>query len=579
MMIEQLVTKKVNSIPFKYNPETKLFFNHIEEKWMPKIDRSRTNDAEYAKFKTWNMERFNDYIEMLSKYSDVLKESNTEESKLKKPRKVSGAWRSKYDEYISSLEIPNLDQFIDIKFTLPVGISDAVLLAAINDYREESQDNSIKLDVDYAKAILSTIIITLSQYKTSIRKTYHYGNEKRYHEKAGFVQCSWDLLRHTCTNSYPKYLKALTNAGIIECDNKYMNWGDNKKALSYKINDIYFEDPHGLNRVHKIEKIKNYHIKYTMVKFKVTYREKQRAAQNDFQSKMMDNVEELLSPINADKLMDDLNKDKFSFYNVANNKELDKKLKKSTTYTVEELGTTIKSIQSGNIYFNVSDSFGGRFHSPFTNLKSDIRKYVEHKGSKYMNVDICNSQMTVLAAIMNNPEVAKQLLKGVEFSTDDDQSTTDLINAVDLIKNLEDVKDFCDKTKDGLIYENVADYMGISRQQAKISLISVIFSNSAQFVKLKDKIKGIYPSIVELSNKLNQVDGLHYLPMLCQRFESQLFINTIVKEFFNHKKHPAITIHDSIMVHPEDYDTFMSVYDNEFKKLGLEPFKLKTEKY
>lgn len=177
---------------------------------------------------------------------------------------------------------------------------------------------------------------------------------------------------------------------------------------------------------------------------------------------------------------------------------------------------------------------------------------------------------------MDNPSLAKQLLSNVKFGN---QDSDDIINAVELINDLEDVKNFCEKAKTGEIYETVAEHLGTDRQQAKINLLSILFSNEIQFKKLKSKLQELYPSLIKLSNQLNSVNGLHYLPMLCQRFESELFINTIVKEFFKHKKYPAITIHDSIMVHPEDYEKFMLVYKHEFTKLGMTAFQVKVEQY
>lgn len=605
-MLEQLVTKKVNAIQFKYNKETKLYFNHVEEIWEPKIDYKRTELPKYDKYRTWSVHRLNDYIELLFNGTDVMttcpvlcdkktEKSTATEVKKKFPyvqskegkfvyrpvlKTVKGnRWVRSYNDLVETLHQPTVEKFTDIKFTLPYNLQDYEIEQALLAYREETQDEKFEIDVDYAKAILNTILVTYSQYKSSIKKDYHYGVDKKYHERVGFVQCSWNLLRHTCTNKYPKYLKALINANIVECDNVYMNWGNNKKALSYRINDKFFEEVNTGMRINRTCEIRNYHIKYTLLKYKIDYREKQRNTSDDLKTKLMDEVEELISPIDIEAMANEIEENKLEFYNVENEEELEKKLKKSRTYTISDLKTSLQNIQAGNIYFNPSDEFGGRFHSPFTNLKSVIRKYVSHEGSKYMNIDICNSQMTILTAIMDRPDVAKKLLKDVQFTIGGDELKDKIIDAVEIIKNVADVKDFCDKTKNGIIYETIAEYLGISRQEAKVQLLSVIFSNEEQFKHLRAKLGEKYPSLIDLANLLNVVDGYHYLPMICQRFESQLFINTIVREFFKHKKHPIITIHDSVMIHPDDYEIFMLTYKHEFTKLGLEPFKVKCEMY
>lgn len=576
-MLDHLVNRKVNAITFKYDKKSKMFLDHVQEKWVPKITRYSTYNEVYDKYRTWSIYRLDDYVELLFK-NNIVPPDVTKSKRVKTiPKEDIGAstsslrFKKRFHDLVASLDVPDPIKFSNISARLPINIKDAELMQALVDYKTKTNDSRMVLDIDYAKAILSTIIITYSQYKMSLRKMT---TDPKYREKKGFVQCSWDLLRHTCTNSYLKYLKALQEAGIVECDGVYANWGDNKKAYSYKINDKYFETTG--TKKYRYENYKSYHIRYTQLLFKLEYRRKQRETKSEFHTQMINDVEKLIAPIDAVQMGKDFEKDKYSFYNVTNEQELEAKLSKSETLTIEDFVSTVEHIQTNGAYFNVSDKFGGRFHSPFTNLKSAIRNHVQLDGTKYVNIDISNSQMVVLSTIMDNPLLAKQLLSNVKF---DDKDTDEIINAVELINDLEDVKNFCDKAKTGEIYETVAEYMGTNRKQAKINLLSILFSNSDQFKRIKAKLQELYPSLIKLSNQLNVVNGIHYLPMLCQRFESELFINTIVKEFFKHKKHPAITIHDSIMVHPEDYETFMLVYKHEFSKLGITAFQVKVEQY
>jgi hypothetical protein len=616
----KLVTKSVGHVLFKYDEETRLFLDHVEEKWRPNIFSSRTNKPQYNKVRDWSQTKLADYVEALfvAKKAIVSGDLQTFKEDPKYPKRFVNEIQKIIDKSLSlpeteliekakafleptpnskqieldsdkykgmskfekefhrladSLDVPNREEFIQVKARLPIGLTDRDIMEALVAYKDKHDCKHIKLDVDFAKAIISTISITYTQYKLAIRRgTWH----SKYREKAGFVQCSWELLRSTSTNSYKYYAAALEEAGIIECDHIYMNWADNKKAFSYKINEKYFSLP-GTSRKHRIDYYKNYHIKYTMLKFKVDYRAKKRKQLEQLHLDMMDDAETIIGKIDTKEMVQACEENPMKFYDVRSEQELISKMSKPETMTAVHLAEVIDGIKENGIYVNPCDKFGGRFHTPFTNLKSAIRGHIKYDGARYCNVDIRNSQMVILATIMDHPELAKTLLSEFKLGLSSDLARK--IDAVELIKNLEDVKDFCERTRNGEIYEYISEFLDIDRQTAKINLLSILFSNKDQFKQIKYHVGKKYPSLVELSNKLNDVDGIHYLPMLCQRFESALFINTIVREFFKHKKYPAVTIHDSIMVHPDDYDTFMSVYNNEFEKLGITPFQTSVERY
>lgn len=616
----KLVTKSVGYVLFKYDEEKRLFLDHVEGKWRPNIFSSRTSKTQYNKVRDWTQSQLADYVEALFVAKQAIASGNIKEFKennkyqkrfINKVQKIideslngspsasiesakaflnpapnanpvkpkTGKYKdmSKYErmfyDLADSLDVPNREEFIQVKARLPIGLTDNEIMQALVAYKDKHNCKHIKLDVDFAKAVISTISITYTQYKLAIRRgTWH----SKYREKAGYVQCSWELLRSTSTNSYKYYADALEEAGIIACDHVYMNWANNKKAFSYKINEKYFSIP-GTSRKHRVDYYKNYHIKYTMLKFKVDYREKKRKMLEQLHLDMMDDAETVMGKIDTQEMVQACEANPMKFYDVRTEQELQEKLSKPETMTAVNLAEVIEGIKENGIYVNPCDSFGGRFHTPFTNLKSAIRGHIKYDGVRYCNVDIRNSQMVILATIMDHPELAKSLLTGFKLGLPTELA--EKIDAVELIKNLEDVKDFCERTRNGEIYEYISEFLGVDRQTAKINLLSILFSNKDQFKQIKYHVGKKYPSLIELSNKLNDVDGIHYLPMLCQRFESALFINTIVREFFKHKQYPAVTIHDSIMIHPDDYETFMEVYNSEFKKLGIEPFQTSVVRY
>ena len=151
--------------------------------------------------------------------------------------------------------------------------------------------------------------------------------------------------------------------------------------------------------------------------------------------------------------------------------------------------------------FTVCD-FGKRLHFPMTYLISDARQYLwnEH-GLDFVEFDLANAQPTLLAAIMNKENCI-------------DEAFT------------QDVENNC-------IYENISQRMNISRGEAKIYFLQMMYCNF--FSKMNAQFENLYPNAYAFSKACKLIpstkQGNHIpylkryknLPMILQQSESKIF--------------------------------------------------------
>jgi hypothetical protein len=279
----------------------------------------------------------------------------------------------------------------------------------------------------------------------------------------------------------------------------------------------------------------------------------------------------------------------YAFFGIpfGDDKALKKKLKDKNEIKIDEFINTIEYIQQGNTYFNVCDDFGGRFHSIFTNIKSWVRQFINYNGVKYISADAKNSQMALFSIAIQYPDATTDMMAGVEWSSHDGRTILPFADVMEAIKetkkysdnNTKDLDKFITLSNEGLLYESIALIIKKDRDHAKNCVFKTFFSNDIQFKDLKTKLAREFPSIVGLASYLNQEDFVAHLPKLLQKIESELFINRIYRRFDKVKKYPSLTIHDSVMFHPDDLDAFNKVYNEVFEELGIPPMVLRYDDY
>lgn len=366
-------------------------------------------------------------------------------------------------------------------------------------------------------------------------------------------------------HDYAKILDKLIKADIIETDNKYqffLNQPEKQgKCKWYKIKDSLVK---GNETAYYKEEIKN-----DVIRLKFLNNSKKSIDWDSIDEKyhpLMKHAIELLNGIDTEYCRKYFKENIFLFYKITNptekgrNTQLRKILEKGTKPTVDEVFDYIEYIKQGNHYFNECDIFGERFHSVFTNMLSEIKKHIRFSdGSKGIDIDIKNSQMSFLNVIINEGDIVKKILP--EFKKH--------INLLNSYKDKDDFKLFTKLTIRGKIYEYIQYKLNYkTRKQAKNAMFKIIFSNSKEYKKIKLKIRSIFPSFVYLCGLMNDKGSL--IPKMCQRFESRFFIQGIALDFIKVSKFPFVTIHDGIIIHPSDLDNFNVIKNNILKKFEID---------
>lgn len=256
--------------------------------------------------------------------------------------------------------------------------------------------------------------------------------------------------------------------------------------------------------------------------------------------------------------------------------------------------------------------FGNRFHSPFTNLKSEYRslfRFDEYMNDKHISIDVTCSQWYFLGILLSKPD---QFIKRYlpEFKI-----------AIPLFAHCsgaDDVQKFLQFTSTGGFYEHWAEKRWpveslscplTTRDKAKSELSYILFGkvhthhstpNYATLVDAKELFQKLFPTVWNVivgikelgKDELPFMDLFYYdkktgkymgnklshknMSALLQRLESRILIGTISSRLIK-KKVVFVTIHDSFLAPSK----FEKIIKNEielfFKWYKLPHPKLKTE--
>lgn len=430
---------------------------------------------------------------------------------------------------------------------LPTILSKEDLQLSLEKYKEIKQ-KEISIDMDKALMIFR---MALTRYGYS--KNNNLLNYKRLVEipRNDFV-----LL---IGNDYCFYVDALVHAGYIETDNQYII---GKKCIAYKVADYLCPNvknnyrllPLASNAANKRAKLYKERINQK-IDLKIN------GNPTNLHKKMIKDVYELINDVDIDAFFDE---------NINSEHEKERQLIADTYTRVYNMKNHDAGIKN-----NHCDNFGHRFHSIFTNTTSKLRPYIKFGNEKGVSIDIRNSQFAVLSIILKNIPVVKKL---VENSL-----------AKSLIKSVEEVKKsnnfsqerwdyFLDISLSGELYDIMANHAGITRAEAKSHAFAVFFSTKKQNGHIRKKYATLFPEFIHLCNLMNKNgDDISKMPKLCQLAESNLMIFRVCKKFWDMKKYPAITIHDSILCHPEDVSLFQACFNQVFIDLDLQPLLTKVE--
>lgn len=191
-------------------------------------------------------------------------------------------------------------------------------------------------------------------------------------------------------------------------------------------------------------------------------------------------------------------------------------------------------INLGIHFFTVSST--GRVYSSLANLPKVCLPFILLNGFQPIEIDATNCQPLLLSSIINN----------IQFKTD------------------------CEL---GIFYNEMANHLGISRDEFKIlSYAEIFFNNKKITQKMAIKLNTIYPGLSEEINEYKysskkaakaqpETDLLWFR---LQSLESSIFIKTALEQIT-----PVITRHDSILCLPSQCEEICKSITNKFLEIGI----------
>ncbi len=220
----------------------------------------------------------------------------------------------------------------------------------------------------------------------------------------------------------------------------------------------------------------------------------------------------------------------------------------------------------------------GRFHSSFTGLPKDIRRSITIEGSETVELDIANCQPLIVGIL-----AARQ-----PTSTPNQTPTYHMAHKMGL-------ESYLKACSAGRLYEQILDDCRgqslfdwlpspyrhhhavdrpLVRKDIKKQFIVMLFANNDTTVRqpIFKLVKRRWPSvaqfIIDAKSKCYQ-----NLARECQRFESQIMIDTVAGELA--REIPLVTIHDSIVCPQSDVDRVEEALRAGFARNGLSEVTIK----
>lgn len=272
----------------------------------------------------------------------------------------------------------------------------------------------------------------------------------------------------------------------------------------------------------------------------------------------------------------------------------------------------------------------GRFHTPLTRLKKELRPYVD-RGEKLVSIDITNSQ-PFLSLIVLDFELFKRLdIKGLiakynssykdtetisnnQIISKPSNTYTMLVNLIRKCQTLDDVKEYKKAVIEGQYYEKFGDIL-ISKGLIPDEILSIRnpdlrnrtirkYAKTATFQSFFDKkssekynpivlaFKSCFPNVYKIfqavktgkrtrltiRKRAKKTAAYNTLACVLQRFESFLVIDKTCEDINSKFSHiPIYTVHDSIVTTEKHVETVKTIFQrNIFDLLGVLP-KLQEE--
>jgi hypothetical protein len=196
-----------------------------------------------------------------------------------------------------------------------------------------------------------------------------------------------------------------------------------------------------------------------------------------------------------------------------------------------------------NNLFQTVGELGKRVYNNFCNLPKSLRSKLKLNGEELVFVDIVNSQMVFLAAV-----VKKTLLNQNKIL---DSSTQKFLNL----------------TGTGKLYEFLMSESSITdRAELKNQVFQMIFGQKSYSKILSKKFNQLFPQVIEVIKYLKK-DDHKVLAHQMQQMEAKVVFRAL--NSIDYQK-DVLTVHDSLYAAKSEKNTILEALVESFKKEGLD---------
>ncbi|MBS2212222.1 hypothetical protein KEM09_12460 [Carboxylicivirga mesophila] len=244
----------------------------------------------------------------------------------------------------------------------------------------------------------------------------------------------------------------------------------------------------------------------------------------------------------------------FLNYRVEHSNKYSCPIKKPQRYTYHKFKfdlLSILKITNKQFFFSV-DSNSGRIYHNISNIRRELKQFIQIDGVNMVGLDIRNSQ-PLLFGLLLVKKWRKRKATSYEI--------------------MPDLKEYLQRCCDGNFYNHLMELNDIpleQRAEYKVQFFTdVFFSKNPKMVKgaLK-QFEEIYPNVYQEIRKYKEQD-YKLLAHDLQKFEADVIINGIIKSLFKQNKEiPIVNVHDAIYTAPD----FAPIVENEIYNYFMNEF-------
>jgi len=433
-------------------------------------------------------------------------------------------------------------------------------------------------------------------YMERLRGASHSKLKEKEYFKGGWINLRSTTLIRVVSHDYKKYITHLETLGIIEIfrgNDGRKKYSKNGYSQLYRIKSKYLKKEIGIRSFRK-ELITDHIILKSIHKIK---------SQNKIQNA------ELIALNPKIKILSEMLKEFYfdvkrveEYLNkVAEDSESMSELDSVDPRNLSDLLLKVDAITNKELHWEKVDLFGERFHTPMTNILSELRKFIKVRGFEsetLVSLDIANSQ-----PYFSSISVHSNLIENVlpEF-----RICIPILNELTTKNDFRLYTDLCAK---GTLYEYWKEIRGISKDEAKTELFYIMYKTTKSVRgKLSDKEKERKKAVKEFEKhfpnislaftriklltekELPFIENLYVdrygffnkkyyknLSCMMQRMESRIVIGRICPALLEKGIKPFITIHDSFILPAKMAFEANKIILDEFSKLGVTPPIIKIQ--